>query len=467
MRASVIGSFSGHPLVDCGRAAITAFAGRSGPEHVAAADLEAFDDFVLRYYDSALLRKSFSVLWTQNWPINTSKLPKGATAAQRRLVGDPEVRKAVLSATKTVDGHLSARCDFCGQPADERLARQRIPLLMGEEPVNFGARGVAGGLLACGQCRSSLMGLALAPLCSGRILAIIADEPEATLAIARVTVQQLRLRASLVDAAQELPALRFPKSRVVDYLLSLDAEDLLIGGVTVYSFSNSGLGPSLDIYRLPLGVPTFLLRARGIGTEHAWRAFLRFAGSKTEQLGADARRYEPLELFFQLPLEVCRLVRQYLFPFCRYLAVDTDAQAALAKHQLWAFVTLLCEEVLMMDRDRLGAVQRLGDTLAELSSFDSHIPSRALRADRYGSVRTLLLDAGRRWSDRLGRAVVTFEDAVLIFESGEGPSSTWRLAWDLALIRMLERMVEKPEILEAVAQEELAIADESGDADVA
>jgi hypothetical protein len=176
MSDSLIGSFSGHPLVDYGRAVITAFAGRSGPEDVTEADLRKFADFLVRYYDTALLKKTFTVLWTTNWPVNNSKIPKGATAVQQRAVGDDEVRSAVMYAAQ-VEATSSAQCAFCSKPASKTLARERLPLLMGRKPLNFGARGTAGGLSVCPQCTTAIMGLLLAPMCSGRILAIIADQP--------------------------------------------------------------------------------------------------------------------------------------------------------------------------------------------------------------------------------------------------------------------------------------------------
>jgi hypothetical protein len=159
------------------------------------------------------------------------------------------------------------------------------------------------------------------------------------------------------------------------------------------------------------------------------------------------------------------LSNKFFLPFCRHITTSGDISS---RQQLWRLITLFCQEVLMMDVERLDAIRRLGDTLADLSELDQTIPKRALMAGTYKDVRTLLLDVGRRWAPRHGRPVISFEDAITIFESDDRPSAlAWRLAWDFVLIRVLERMLQKPNVLTTITEEDFPLESAAEEAEIA
>jgi CRISPR-associated protein Cst1 len=111
----------------------------------------------------------------------------------------------------------------------------------------------------------------------------------------------------------------------------------------------------------------------------------------------------------------------------------------------WQLIDLFLREVLNMDPGRVAAIRELGDRLAEMINRDNNkrLFLRAFQIRTPFFVRRLLLDTGFR---RLGNGegpMITLDEYLTVFEEGEELARTdWRLAWDLVLIRVIERLYE-------------------------
>ena len=176
--------------------------------------------------------------------------------------------------TTSIEGLDS--CVFTGQPATEkelsglltkgRAGRAQIPLLQGDESINFYPNGLP-GLPISGL---ALLCLQIFPLgcakCGGRLLAVHSDDERITLHFARKFLTENRLAITLAQQAGE-KKLREAKyshrTLLIDTLVEADemqdeaAGDRRPFSLTAYHFSNSGQRPDLAIYHLPLEIVGF------------------------------------------------------------------------------------------------------------------------------------------------------------------------------------------------------------------
>ena len=99
-----------------------------------------------------------------------------------------------------------------------------------------------------------------------------------------------------------------------------------------------------------------------------------------------------------------------------------------------------------MDKIRIQAIKELGDTLADyiIEENDRGFFHTFLTAGGYGDIRLALIKASHRRIKEGKPPLITFDQFITIFEEGEElPYTDWRLARDLALIRMIERLHEQ------------------------
>jgi CRISPR-associated protein Cst1 len=169
------------------------------------------------------------------------------------------------------------------------------------------------------------------------------------------------------------------------------------------------------------------------------------------------RRNYLYEDLFRLPQEAPRFIRRYFLQRSAGAtttrrssrgqpARQTQMQApAPIRAVSWQLIDLFLREVLNMDPGRVAAIRELGDRLAEMINRDNNkrLFLRAFQIRTPFFVRRLLLDTGFR---RLGNGegpMITLDEYLTVFEEGEELARTdWRLAWDLVLIRVIERLYE-------------------------
>jgi CRISPR-associated protein Cst1 len=471
---SAILRWTGHPLVDVGVAALTAFAGKRHPAHVTAADLREYAAFAERHYLSGDLSKTVDVLFTRNSFLNPSfKLE------QKRQ----RIREAIL-AFETEQLRDPSPCTWCGRPAARLLHRDDVPMLAGRTTVNFYPGG-APGIAVCAGCQAALHGLAIgAPRCSGKALVVHADDPDLLVDLIRNWVNQAVRYAQLGDTA-DAPAIKNPRTRVIEALLRIHREAAVAGrdlGLVVYHISNSGQGPGIELFTLPSVVVRFVLRASSQAYRDAWsaiegRAWQRIGKSRTAaDLREDQRQqyrnflYEDL---FRLPEDSARFIRLYLLRKPAGLTRRGNDDPRSDYHTgkeidvlSWNLTELFLREVVGMDQERIAAIRSLGDRLAEEIDEDNNrrLLRQAYSARDYGTVRRLLIRANLARLNRKSIPIIGFDDFLVVFEEGEELARVdWRLAWDLVLIRAIEELHRRGKtqlIQEAVSdvanQEEMA-----------
>jgi CRISPR-associated protein Cst1 len=452
-----------------GIAALTCFSEREVPEKVTFDDLEAFARYAEDAFFTPLLRSYVSVLFTMNSFMNPAWKPD-----RQRI----EAAKLLRAHTFEADPRGEV-CAYCGRPSVHRLYRDMVPMLTGRGIPNFFPQG-SSGLPVCGTCTVAILALAIgAPMCSGRALVI---EPEDRRLLLKLTARWLpRLRERVQLSAQtekKPPGIRHPLTRTIEALVHLQEEeaeeDVPASGVTVYHLSNSGQGPSIDIYRLPSNVMSFIWRAQKAKYRLAWKRVVargwyrpggrRRSGKDQLESGDDKAalagfddttgqwRNAVYEDLFSLPEHAGRFLRRHFLPR-RILALlgsqaeDGERPASYpidSKH--WGLVVLFLQEVVGMDKSRVSAIAALGDELAqEISDFDDARLFRSVAtADGYRAVRNILIRADLARLKRGQPPVIGFDSFLKVFEEGEEVARVdWRLAWDLTVIRVLDALYQK------------------------
>lgn len=469
--------WTGHPLVDAGTAALTAFAGKRDPSQVTADDLQRFAEFAERNYLAGDLSKTVGVLFTTNNFLNPS-----LDAAKKR----DRVRDAVRAYGTHGDERLPS-CTFCGRPGLRVLHRDDVPMLLGRTVVNFYPGG-APGLAICGMCQLALHGLTVgAPRCSGKALVLYADDPDFLVNMVRDWVARARKYAELSAQGETPPGFVAARTRVIEALLrsqrEAGREDRAIG-LVAYHLSNSGQGPGIEVYPLPSTVVHFVQRANAQRYKEAWSAIERQAWQRIGKKGGSAADLDEegrgeyrnylYEDLFRLPQEAGRFVRIYFLRNTAGLVRRTDVDpradyrtGAELDAISWDLVELFLKEVVGMDPARVKAIRDLGDRLAEevVENNNRRLLRMAYLERRYDTIRRLLIKANHDALNGSSGPVLGFDDYLLIFEEGEELARVdWRLAWDLVLIRMIEQLhrLGKTEMVkEAVSAEEIAATDDT------
>jgi CRISPR-associated protein Cst1 len=435
-----------------GITSLLAFAGREEPGDLTFRDLEKFARYAEEAYFSPELASYLTVLFTSNF-INPS-----FTARKKK-----EFVQQILAVHKAPPDPALPGCAYCGRPSVRLAHRDLVPMLTGRQAVNFFPEG-APGLALCGHCILALQALAIgSPMCSGRALIVSCDSPTLTLELVKGWQPAIRKRVQLSQQTkQKLPPLTRPLTRTVEALgqIEMERSDTGASSVTVYHLSNSGQRPQADVYFLPSSVVRFVRKAKAARYAAVWQELARRAwevpakpkkGERTsDQENKRARNYLYEDLF-GLPDRTPHFVRVYFLrratQFAQGAGDPRRTYGGWEEHitGLWDLTRLFLQEVIAMDSGRIEAIRKVGDTLAEeiASENDRRLWGRIYRADAYWQTRKALILASQRRLHRGLAPVLSLEEFLRVFEEGEElPRVDWRLAWDLVLIRVIEKLHE-------------------------
>jgi len=466
--------YTGHPLVDVGVATITAFAGKCDPTKLTENDLDMMADYIAREYTRPPLKSFFTVAFTVN-----------AGFFQPAYNKQPEKRQIyaerVLRAYRTDTPTLNERCVFTGQPAaaipfDVKgelqpgyTFRQHIPLLTGEGVINFYPYGIA-GLPVSGTAMLALQAFPLGcAKCGGRLLAVHSDNDELTYHFAATFLRGNRRAVQLAQAAgsKKMPETQFShRTLVADTLLQADLmerearEDEQLFSITAYHLSNSGQGPKLNIYHLPLEMIGFLRDMRTADYSNEWNAIIHRAwevapkkkGGKKDDKPFQPRRNWLYEDLFDLPGNAPGFLRTYFLRIAlRYARGKTDPRADYSLQNeanlvSWKITERFLGRIMHMDKERIEQIRMMGDRLADYVSGqnDRRFFRDFFTVQRYDYFRTGLIKANLAHVKRGNPPIITLDPYIEVFEEGhELARQDWRLARDLVLIRMVERLYEQ------------------------
>jgi CRISPR-associated protein Cst1 len=467
--------YTGHPLVDVGIATIASFVGRSDPAQVTEVDLDRVADYITTEY----VRPPLKSFLTVAFPNSGFTQPAFEKTPERRL----DYAQRVLRSYRADTPQLEEYCVFTGEPAvavafgDKeglpagRAFRQHIPLITGEDVINFHPYGDA-GLPVSGRAILAIQAFPLGcAKCGGRLLAVHSDNAELTQYFAEAFLIGNRKAIQLARASDDPKKMPEPhlsyRTLLIDTLLQADRmqrearDDEQLFSLTAYHLSNSGQGPGLDIYPLPLQSIGFLRDMYIAEYRQEWNAIVRRAwevapikkGGKQADQPFQPRRNWLYEDLFELPGNARKFLRTYfLRAALRYARADQGDprgsyslkdEAALVS---WKITERFLRRIMHMDKARIEEIRQMGDGLADYVSGqnDRRFFRSFFTETRYNYFRTALIKANLAHVRSGKPPIITLDPYIQVFEEGDEVARTdWQLARDLVLIRMVERLYQQ------------------------
>ncbi|MDT8897616.1 type I-B CRISPR-associated protein Cas8b1/Cst1 [Thermanaerothrix sp. 4228-RoL] len=459
--------YTGHPLLDVGLATLTAFADKKRPIHLTEDDLHNAAQYIRENYVVDPLKSFLNVAFPnsgftnpafEKQPEKRHKYAEIISNAFTAPVGEDRDPFTGLPATA-----LPLNPD--GDLPPGRTYRQHVPLLTGENVINFHPYGESGIPLS----GISLLAFQMLPMgcakVSGKLLAVHSDDPDLLLYFAKTFLKANLQGVTIARAGGEkkLPDTSPHRARTVLIEYLLDAEKkrirleretgVIAPTLTGYYFTNSGQGAELDIYPLPLEVSSFLMVVMHNDLlKPEWEALTARGWQLTRKEGEIPRYNRLYEDLFTLPEGAPRFIRLY---FLRKpsrqtldkqdptLTYDTHREVNLIS---WRLTEIFLKKVMLMEESRIQSIRELGDALAQhvIDRNDRGVFNGFWMARNYGELRAVLIRASAA-EVRAGRKpLITLDQFLSIFEQSEGvPNADWRLGRDLVLIRLLEQLYQK------------------------
>jgi CRISPR-associated protein Cst1 len=488
--------YTGHPLVDVGVATIAAFAGKRDPTRLTEDDLDKMANYITREYTRPPLKSFFTVAFTVNagfFQPGYDKQPEKRQVYAKRVLRSyrADTPKLDEQCVFTREPAVAVPFDVKGQLPPGYTFRQHIPLLTGEGVINFYPYGIA-GLPVSGTVMLALQAFPLGcAKCGGRLLVVHSDNDELTYHFAETFLLGNRKAVQMTQAAgsKKMPETQFShRTLLIDVLLQANElqrearEDERPFSLTAYHLSNSGQGPKLDIYPLPMEIIGFLRDMQTADYRDEWNAIVRRAWEvapkkKTEK--KDDKPFQPhrnwlYEDLFDLPGSAPRFLRIYFLRIALQYARDkTDPCVGYSLQNeanlvSWKITERFLRRIMYMDKERIEQIRALGDNLADYvsSQNDRRFFRNFFTVQRYGDFRTALIKVNLAHVKRGHSPIVTLDPYIAVFEEGdELARPDWRLARDLVLIRMVERLYRQGwlgnnvDVIPETAEEEEAESD--------
>jgi CRISPR-associated protein Cst1 len=475
---------TGHPFIDVGLATLAAYAGKRRIADLTTEDLERAAQYIEENYVRPPLRGHLTMAFTSNaWFIQDAFNPDkpGLPAEKRKERQATRDRWANHHLRQWADQNSGSGeiCVFTGLPAAAkelsgklapgRIGRSQMPLLQGDDAINFFTGGAPGLPIA----PEALLALQFMPMGCAKVgvgmLAVHADHPDLTVAFAREFLKRNQEQVLLMQAAGEdkLPGSpRALKTLLVEVLLDIEAQrrrserlQQRVASITAYNFNN-GKSPQLVLYHLPLQITGFLSAVQTPNYHAVWQQIEQRSWQRAQpKVNKQGEVTDPgipkhnylYEDLFALPQAAPRFVRTYFLRIRpEQSRSDDDPRAAYSlrnEHALihWPLVQLFLKEVLTMSEERIEQIKVLGDKLADYTRRQGgkQFFRQFLITRKTNDFLSLLLKTNINYT-RFTQGQDTLFDLdtyVDVFMDGEDlMRPDWRLARDLVLIRMIEQL---------------------------
>jgi CRISPR-associated protein Cst1 len=451
--------YTGHPYIDIGVATITAFAGKKKPEQLSVKNLEAIADYMATNYMINPLRSFLTVAFLNS---GFTQFAYFEQPDKQQLYAERVLRSFRSEVPNTgerdifLDSPIPAiSFDVKGQLAHGRAFRQHIPLLTGEDVINFFPHGEA-GLPISGE---ALLAIQAFPLgcekASGRLLAVHSDNPDITFHFASKFLENNRKKIQLAEGSNQFPESHlFLKTLVVKTLLDASqqqsdyAEDEVPFSITVYHVG-SGKDPRLDIYHLPLEVIGFLQKMMRADFIDEWTQIVQLSWEVAPERRVKKEKEQPFiprmnfiyQDAFELPNNATRFVRKhFLYPGLRIARSDSTTKYIVS----WKIIQEFLRRIMHMNKEHIDQIREIGDSLAAyVKEQNDKDFFRNFRTTNYRYFRTSLLRASLAQVRRGRSPLLGFEPYVEVFEYAENDARPdWGLARDLVMLRMIEKLKE-------------------------
>lgn len=524
-------NWTGHPLADVGVATICAMTNKSSPEELLPEDLDRAADEMADYYFSGIMSSYNSCVFTINAYDNPTSLPKKKNEYENR----------VLRAHRypAEEGAGLLRCVFSGQYATHLIERRQMPMITGENVINFFPAG-RGGMPIAGPYLVALQALPLGGRrVEGKLLIVHSDFPEFTLAFARQYMEDNRRIIGLFKAGH-LPAKdgpspvlereqgawdsrkkcpKFPDAKSAQSLIAADLmkiwekrEDTRFGripvSITAYWLSNSGQGPSLDVFHLPAQITRFLLLSNQSPLGDSWRTIVvkgwcepqEKAGAEPGEDGESgvkknrkvkkaegyrvpggpgrSRNNVLAELFAVyengfIDLHAAkRFLRRYLLRDASSFVQGVKGRPLIEEEWKlfnpglvhWPLASLFLKEVMGVDERYISNIRQFSDRMAEYIDRvnDKAFFRNIVYADKPWKLRNALVKAQRNQAREQNDLLFGLQDYLDVFEADEFVGrGDWSLVRDLVSIRLVEQLYVKKFFEKEGNKDLLGDADES------
>jgi CRISPR-associated protein Cst1 len=476
--------WTGHALVDVGVAGICVHTNRREPEDVTLEDLDEVSEFLTETYYQKKLGTYLTCVF-----MNASFVQPKEKAEKRKEFYERYLRAHRAGADPAVAGQ---RCVFSGLPATSPLVRTHLPLFSGEGVMNFRPDGTTWVPVA-GPFVVAIFFLPMASRRSeGKLLCVHAENTVLLRRFARRNLEHNRRLIALALPAtkalthagydHELPSwdatkkrykyadAKGPRSIIIADLTEMASKatgvDDDISPLTAYLVSNSGQGPSLGIFDVPGGVVSFVARASGASTKHAWQAVTRRfrpvkgtddengleknPAPKKRKGGAESLppgrpgwsknpAFEDLCSIYESGFLDRTAARRWLARYVlgRIRPDDPATRIEGTNARTWALAELFLKEVLAMKQGRIDSVKAFADKIAEwIRSKNDKALYRSLVMDKPSELRRALMRAQRE-SATTGRPIFGLDEYATVWLHEEGDE--W-LVRDLVCIRAIERL---------------------------
>lgn len=463
--------YVGDPFVDCGVAVLTAVAGVDRPELVTTDHIEPFLEEIRPKYLNTYMANFLGTVVFSN--INFANVgfnarPEYAAQRERQLTVwlrvyaegaqafdrlEPHERKKIEMADE------GERCVFSGEPAVIRVSRTHIPLSSDQRAINFAPEGRP-RLPVCGWVVLALMVMPMGGLSSGgRVLLPMTFDRALLQDLVRANIQKNRQEFAL-DGLASRPNYKFGRTQVLQTLL--DVRRLSAGEypITFYHFTSSEQGAKVDVYLLTTRVLAFVAEARQ-RYQSAWNNVVNRAHEGqaearekwNERKGGREIEYAEKNYFFEdlfrLPDSSEKFLRTYLLrqpPDRKYFG-KSDLRRSYSPHSereviSWGLIGLFLERIMDMQKTRIEAIKKMGDSLAEyIEKVDPRLYGKLYRNRKPDAIRLELIRAASKAKDA-GITLIPLEQFIDVFfvDEGEFLQPDWYLASDLLLIRIIAQL---------------------------
>jgi CRISPR-associated protein Cst1 len=304
--------WTGHPLVDVGLATLCAMANKKDAQDLTNDDLDGAAEEMAEYFFSGSMNSYLTCVF-----MNSAYVQPAMGKKEKA-----EYAKRVLYAHRWPGDEAAKglRCSFSGEPATHLIHRGQMPMLTGEDVLNFFPHG-RGGLPVAGPYLVALQALPLGSRrTEGRLLAAYCDEPSVLVALAKRYLSDNRRLMELAtskklpkgegpfvelireqgafDKQKKIP--KYPDAKAPTSLIAVDLMEIYqargpydpqrqLASMSVYWLSSSGQGPSLEIFHIPSQAVRFLLLAASAPTASNWKHLVAEAWRQPEDKSVAAR----------------------------------------------------------------------------------------------------------------------------------------------------------------------------------
>lgn len=474
-------AYTGHPFVDVGFATMVAFANKRCFADLDANDFQQIANYIEQNYVRQPLRSFLTMAFTSNaWFAQSAFNPdrpgltpeKQAEARQKRQYwAERHLRQWEQAAASRemclFTGLPAAPQELSGKLQPGRVGRAQMPLLQGDDSINFFINGDPGLPMAA----EAILALQAMPLgCAkvgGGLLAVHSDDEQLTIDFAKRFLERNRSDVTIAQAAGEEKLPGSPRSlktllierlaEIIRHQRQQEVRRERRPTVTAYYFNN-GQSPSLDIYHLPLQITGFLLAVDTPAYRAIWNELVNRSWQRPAAAGKRGKATDPgeprsnylYEDLFTLPAQAARFVRTYFLRIPEPRRPDDDPRRDYSPRReadlvSWPLVELFVQEVLLMTDDRVAKLKELGDKLANYTRYQGgkRFFRQFFTVQRSDHFLTLLNKTNIDYT-RYKRGAETLFDLdsflALFMEGDEVLRSDWQLMRDLVLIRMVEQL---------------------------